>query len=490
MKNHVEIAAGLFLGTLGYLAYLGVDAVSLVVVLGLGAVVFYRLLQPAGYGRAQNIDPSKDEQLLFDDIGGLTTAKQELTEALDFIRLDQDAARMGIRPLKGILLCGPPGTGKTLLARAAASYTDAVFLSVVGSDFVQMYAGVGAERVRQLFSQAQELSKKQGKTRAIVFIDEIDVLGVKRGQHSSHMEYDQTLNQLLFEMDGLTTTMLTRILVIGATNRADLLDAALIRPGRFDRVVKVDLPEREARWHILKLHTRKKPLATCVDLEKLANETAGFSGAHLESLANEAAILAWRAQETLLTQRHFEESIDKVLLGAEMPRQVAKAEMERIAIHELGHAFVSEALQKRSVCHISILSRGSALGYVRQQPQQDMILETEETLRVKMAFLLAGGVAEEMFAGSRSLGTRSDYHAAMQVALNMVAAGMSELGIADENLVPKAQLHAAVQKLIAEGEGVARSILHQHSTRIMVGKDMLLKQEKMCGEELRILLAS
>ena len=254
----------------------------------------------------------------FENIGGQEVAKQELKEALEFLINSQEMNKRGIRPLKGVLLTGPPGTGKTLLAKAAANYSDAVYLATSGSEFIEMYAGVGAQRVRKIFQTAREKAKKNNKNRAIIFIDEIDVLGAQRGSHASHMEYDQTLNQFLVEMDGLNNNEDVNILVIGATNRPDLLDSALLRPGRFDRQVKVDFPTLDGRLEILELHTKNKNLADDVNLTDIAKETYGFSGAHLENVTNEAAILALRNNSAFITQQHFKEAIDKVMLGEKL----------------------------------------------------------------------------------------------------------------------------------------------------------------------------
>ena len=265
-------------GVLLFAALIGINVLPYVLLLGL-LVIMGRRFGWQGIGQGTGVLLSHAAQvpaISFADIGGQATAKQELLEALDFINQDEATRRLGIRPLKGLLLIGPPGTGKTLLAKAAASYTDSAFLAASGSEFVEMYAGVGAQRVRQLFQRARDIARRQGKTKAVIFVDEIDVLGGHRGQHSSHLEYDQTLNQLLVEMDGINEDESIRLLVIGATNRADLLDAALLRPGRFDRLVRVDLPDKEARLQILQLHTRNKPLGADVDLAQLAEETYGF----------------------------------------------------------------------------------------------------------------------------------------------------------------------------------------------------------------------
>ncbi|NLA27049.1 MAG: AAA family ATPase, partial [Firmicutes bacterium] len=302
------------------------------------------------------------KQISFSEIGGQEVAKKELLEALDFVNKPQEIRHMGIRPLKGVMLVGPPGTGKTLLARAAASYTGSSFVSVAGSEFIEIYAGVGAQRVRQLFKKCRSKALKEGRKNAILFIDEIDILGGKRGRHSSHLEYDQTLNQLLVEMDGLDGNSDTPILVIGATNRPEALDRALLRPGRFDRTVQVDLPDLEGREQILRLHLHNKPVAEGISLERIARETFGFSGAHLESLANESAILALREGRSSISEKDLFEAVDKVILGEKLERKPDEEELWRIAVHETGHALIGEALKPGSVSQVTITPRGKALG--------------------------------------------------------------------------------------------------------------------------------
>lgn len=383
MKHRTEILVGLVVALLVFALSIGVNLLPVVLV----AAFLYLMANRMGVGwfagsagvliKAE----TKLRQISFSDIGGQATAKQELLEALDFINQESAAKQLGIRALKGILLSGPPGTGKTLLAKAAAAYTDATFMAAAGSEFVEMYAGVGAQRVRQLFDRARDTARKQKKTKAIIFIDEIDVLGAKRGQNQGHMEYEQTLNQLLVEMDGISNDDEIRVLLIGATNRSDLLDSALLRPGRFDRLVRVDLPDKEARLQILELHTRNKPLAKDVNLEKIAEEAYGFSGAHLESLCNEAAILVMRENGEEICQRHFFDSVDKVMMGEKSDRRPVAEEQRRVAIHEAGHAIVAERMRPGSVSNVTILSRGNALGYVRQTQGDDNYLQTEGQIR-------------------------------------------------------------------------------------------------------------
>ena len=318
--------------------------------------------------------------ITFEHIGGQTAAKRELIEALEFITHPERTKSLGIRPLKGILLTGPPGTGKTLMAKAAASFTDSVFLSASGSEFIEVYAGVGAQRVRQLFTRARETARRDGSGSAIIFIDELEVLAGRRGQHSGHLEYDQTINQLLVEMDGLSNDGDVTVLIIGATNRIDLLDPAVLRPGRFDRVVRVDLPDRDERLAILRIHGAGKPLAKGVDLGEVAKQTFGFSGAHLESVTNEAAILAFREGAEVVGQDHLIEAVDKVMMGEKVGKRPRPEELERVAAHELGHALVAEHHRPNSVSMVSIASRGGALGYVRQSPDGDQYLYSREDL--------------------------------------------------------------------------------------------------------------
>ncbi|MFS8640911.1 MAG: ATP-dependent metallopeptidase FtsH/Yme1/Tma family protein, partial [Symbiobacteriaceae bacterium] len=274
-----EIATGIGAGAVAFvLLRLPVSQwLPLAVLAGLLFYLFRGGLLP-GVGRGAVAQAVQGTGVTFDDIGGQATAKQELKEALEFLRRPDEAARFGIRPIRGILLAGPPGTGKTLLAKAAATYTDSAFLATSGSAFVEVYAGVGAQRVREAFAEARRLARRLGKQSAILFIDEIEVLAGKRGRHTSHLEYDQTLNQLLVEMDGISTDDDVRILVMAATNRPDLIDEALLRPGRFDRIVRVELPDLAAREQVLRIHMRGKPLADDVDLGQIAQETFGFSG--------------------------------------------------------------------------------------------------------------------------------------------------------------------------------------------------------------------
>ncbi len=427
----------------------------------------------------------KRKQIDFNQIGGQEVAKKELLEALDFVVKPQQILNMGIRPLKGVMLVGPPGTGKTLLAKAAAGYTGSVFTSVAGSEFIEMYAGVGAQRVRQLFNQARSKAKRENKKSAILFIDEIDILGGKRGSHSSHLEYDQTLNQFLVELDGLGVNDDINILVIGATNRSEVLDAALLRPGRFDRVVQVDLPELEGRRQILALHLKNKPVDDTVDLEQIARETFGFSGAHLESLANEAAILAMREKEPKILECHLKEAVDKVIMGEKLDRKPVQEERWRIAVHETGHALVGEMLKPGSVSTVTITPRGKALGYIRQQPERDYFIHTSEYLEQQIAVLLGGAVSEELLLGDRSTGSSNDFNQAVELAKKLICAGLSSLGVVSIQDLPKGVLHQTIQQIIIRQEQWVNNLLSKQIELVTDIARFLSEKEKITGEILR-----
>jgi vesicle-fusing ATPase len=481
-----EAASGAAAALVAVLIWQGVNVAPLVLFAGLVFLLFHFAGLKGGTKKFAVVESGKSSGLVdFTRIGGQQTAKKELLEALDFIRHPEQVAKLGIRPLKGILLVGPPGTGKTLLARAAAKYTESVFLASSGSEFIEMYAGVGAQRVRQLFEKARSLAVKEKKKSAIIFIDEIEILGGKRGSHSSHLEYDQTLNQLLVEMDGMSLDDRVRTLLIGATNRSDMLDGALIRPGRFDRIVQVDLPDLEARLEILKLHTENKPLAPDVDLERLARDTFGFSGAHLESLANEAAILAMRENMKSVAQRFFNEAIDKVIMGERLERRPDREELWRVAVHEMGHAIVSEDLTPGSVSTITTTSRGKALGYMRQTPQKDSYLYTKDDMEIQIAVCLGGAVAEEMVLGERSTGAANDFKKAVEDAKKIIAAGMSPLGVVSLEDLPRSLLHRAVKKLISIQEERVFELIGARITLLKELAEVLVAQEKISGEYLR-----
>ncbi|HCJ58389.1 AAA family ATPase [Lutispora sp.] len=487
--NYKEHIIGAVAAIIVFLSLLGFDILPLIFLIGFAGAIYFitdsKLLKvkssSVGEGR-------KDSSISFNDIGGQEIAKNELREALEFIKSNDKLKALGIRPLKGILLNGPPGTGKTLLAKAAAQYTNSIFLSASGSEFVEMYVGVGAKRVRQLFTQAKQAAKRMNRHSAVIFIDEIEVLGGKRGQNHSHQEHDQTLNELLVQMDGISSDDEVKVLVIGATNRSDMLDSALLRPGRFDRIVKVDLPDKKGRAHILKLHTRNKPLSAEVEIEAIARDTFGFSGAQLESVANEAAILAMRDESKEISSVHFKNAIEKVMMGEKLDRLPSVDEKLRIAIHESGHALIGELLFPHSVASVNVASRSNALGYVRNTQEDDMFLYTCDYLNGRIAVSLAGALAEEVLLSSRSTGASSDFQNASDLARHIVYGGMSELGIISAEDLPKEKLHNAISSILGEVEKSTLSLLNEN---IQILKDVsseLLDKETLSGDELRALI--
>lgn len=492
--RRLEIAAGIAAGLIVFLAWRGTDLLPVFFFAGLiGALAYLGNGRLSGGKKSFAVagDGGSQPSVLFDDIGGQEVAKNELREALEFIRDVEGIRRLGIRPIKGILLAGPPGTGKTLLAKAAARYTDSAFVAASGSEFVEMYVGVGAQRVRQLFKQARSLARRQGKASAIVFIDEIEVLGGKRGQTSGHLEYDQTLNELLVQMDGLATDDAeVRILLIAATNRADMLDPAILRPGRFDRQVQVDLPDKAGRRQILGLHSRNKPLAADIDLDEIAAATFGFSGAHLESLTNEAAILALRDGAQEIGERHLRSAIDKVILGERLDRLPGPEEKQRIAIHEAGHAIAGETLQPGSVASVNVAARGKALGYVRHTEAGDRYLHTADYIKSRIAVALAGAVAEEIVLGNRSTGAASDFEQAADLARQLVHGGMSDLGIISPADLPQESLHRAIAGLLRDIETRTHVLLSERLPVLQETVAVLLDREAISGDEFRALLAA
>ncbi|PSR23807.1 MAG: ATPase [Sulfobacillus acidophilus] len=487
-----EMAVGAGVAVMIFLGLRGVDIWPLFLLVGLAGVLFATGLNTRiNFGsQRRQVDLGHRSLISFQDIGGQNTAKSELIEALEFILRPDDVQRLGIRPLKGILLTGPPGTGKTLLAKAAANHTDSAFLAASGSEFVEMYAGVGAQRVRQLFEQARQKARQQNMLSAIIFIDEIEVMAGRRGQHHGHLEYDQTLNQLLVEMDGIGVDEDVRVLVMAATNRADLLDPALMRPGRFDRTVRVDLPDRRGREAILLLHTRNKPLDESVDLGQIAAETFGFSGAHLESLCNEAAILALREQSERLTHAHFKAAIDKVMLGERLERRLGREELYRVAIHEGGHAIVGELVNPGSVASITIAPRGLALGFVRQAPHDDRLLETVSELKADIAVCLAGSTAERLLLGEQSTGAASDFQKAWDLARKIVTTGLSTLGVVQEEALSAELLYETIQEIVRDSQELVDELVQSHKPAILQLADILIERETLPGEQVRALMAA
>jgi cell division protease FtsH len=484
-----EILIGSVLGLIVFLMCIGIDLSPLFLLGGaLGALYFFtqgnnlgKNLEFLGRRRVATVDTT----VKFADIGGQEVAKRELLEALDFVGEQARVHHLGIRPLKGILLIGPPGTGKTLLAKAASNYTDSVFVSASGSEFIEMYAGVGAQRVRNLFQKARQVATKAEKRNAIVFIDEIEVIAGKRGGHSSHLEYDQTLNQLLVEMDGLKSDAAVKIVVIAATNRADLLDEAILRPGRFDRHVKVELPDKEGRLHILRIHGKGKPLAPEVDLEEVAKDTFGFSGAHLEALINEAAILTYRKGQSEIGMEAVREAIDKVMMGEKLERRVDREELKRVAVHEVGHALVSEVLRPRSVAAVTIAPRGKALGFMRQTQQEERYLYTKDYLLDQIAICLGGAIAEELIYHNRSTGAANDFEQATTVVKQLIKTGLSDLGIIQEEWLGKEQFFDTMKAILNHQEERVTQLLTDRVPLIHAVVVRLIENERVSGEWFR-----
>lgn len=397
----------------------------------LGGAFFFIFRQAQGsnnaalsFGKSRARMFSGDQPTVtFEDVAGVDEAKEELKEVVEFLREPQKFISLGARIPKGVLLVGPPGTGKTLLAKAVSGEAGVPFFSISGSEFVEMFVGVGASRVRDLFDQAKRNSP------CIVFVDEIDAVGRQRGAGlgGSHDEREQTLNQMLVEMDGFDTD--TNVIIMAATNRPDILDPALLRPGRFDRRVVLDRPDVRGREAILKVHVKGKPTDPAVDLSVLARATPGFVGADLENLVNEAAILAARRNKRLITQSEFEEAIERVIAGPERKSRIISQEEKRIvAYHEAGHAVVMNTLPEADpVQKVSIIARGMAAGYTIALPQEDRTLMPRKKLIAEMIGLLGGRAAEELVFDDITSGAANDIERVTQLARNMVTRlGMSE----------------------------------------------------------------
>jgi cell division protease FtsH len=428
--------------------------------------------------RGKKFERSETPSVTFEQVAGLTGAKRDLEEIVQFLREPGRARRLGARVPRGVLLVGPPGTGKTLLARAVAGEAKVPFYSITASEFIEMFVGVGAARVRELFEEAKKNAP------AIVFIDEIDAVGRARGAGvgGGHDEREQTLNQLLSEMDGFDRE--ERVVVLAATNRPDVLDPALLRPGRFDRRVLVDLPEAQARRAILGVHTTDKPLAPEVDLDRLAEQTVGFSGADLANLANEAALSAVRRRSERITREDFSAAYDKIVLGDPRESKLREVEKQRVATHESGHALVAWMSPEASpIRRVSILPRGMALGATHQLPAEDRHLHTRGELLARLDVLLGGYAAERVVLGDISTGAEHDLREATRIASRMVAHyGMSdELGpvyfehqeehvflgqrIAADRGTSEASVHAIeteVRRLLADAHARATATIERH----------------------------
>ena len=481
-------------------------------VLLIGGFIFFMMRQAQGTNnQAMSFGKSRARMFLgnktvvtFNDVAGVDEAKQELTEVVEFLKYPEKFNSLGARIPRGVLLVGPPGTGKTLLARAVAGEAGVPFFSISGSEFVEMFVGVGASRVRDLFEQAKRNSP------CIVFVDEIDAVGRQRGAGlgGSHDEREQTLNQILVEMDGFDTN--TNVIVVAATNRPDVLDPALLRPGRFDRQVVLDRPDIRGRREILSVHIKGKPLDKTVDVNELAKRSPGFSGADLANLVNEAAILAARRNKKTVGMSEFSEALDRVVAGPERrSRLITEAEKEIIAYHEGGHAVVQRVLPKNDpVTKVTIVSRGMALGYTMSLPQEDRYLHSKSEFEDKIAGMLGGNVSEQLVFGDTTTGSSNDIEKATSLARAMVTQyGMSErlgpltFGKKDEMVFlgreiseqrnysdeVAAKIDAEVREIIDRAYERAKEALTTHRPVLDKLAELLIEKETIEGEEFEAL---
>jgi cell division protease FtsH len=451
-----------------------------------------------GKSRAR-LHSSQQKKVTFKDVAGVDEAKEELQEIIEFLREPQKFQKLGGRIPKGVLLIGPPGTGKTLLARAIAGEANVPFFSISGSDFVEMFVGVGASRVRDLF--------EQGKKNApcIIFIDEIDAVGRHRGAGlgGGHDEREQTLNQLLVEMDGFESN--EGVILVAATNRPDVLDPALLRPGRFDRRVVVNRPDVRGRELILRVHTKKTPLADDVDLSVIGRGTPGFAGADLQNLVNEAALVAARQNRKVVTMYDFEVAKDKVMMGAERKSMIISDEEKRnTAYHEAGHALVAAMVPEADPLHkVTIIPRGMALGLTMQLPLDDKHSYNREYLTAQLAILMGGRIAEEMFMKHTTTGAGNDIERATEMARKMVCEwGMSQLGPMsfgkkeeqiflgreinqhrDYSEATAIKIDEEVRRIVQDNYNRAKNIIDEHSDALVRIAEALLEREVLDGEQ-------
>jgi cell division protease FtsH len=456
-------------------------------------------LMGIGKSKARRYDQEADTRITFNDVAGIDEAKNELVEVVEFLKDPAKFTRLGGTAPKGVLLVGAPGTGKTLLARAVAGEAGVPFFSMSAAEFVEMIVGVGAARVRDLFKEARSNAP------AIIFIDEIDSIGRARGPIAigGASEQEQTLNQILTEMDGFSSR--EGIIVLGATNQPDVLDKALLRPGRFDRRVIVNLPDKAGREAILKVHTRNVPLAGDVDLGELAASTPGFSGADLKNLANEAALLAARRDQKDVRQRDFVDSLEKIVLGPERPLLLSQEDRERIAYHESGHAILGLVVPGADPVHrVTIVPRGQALGLTYQRPLTDRYNYPEPYLRARIIGMLGGRAAEEIVYGTRTTGAENDIEQATGLARNMVtrwgmsdALGMVQLAArqnpylgnvyASDKPFSEATariIDAEVQRIIDESHTAAKNLLSKHRKQLDALANALLARETLDEREI------
>ncbi len=510
MQDHSEVKFDVNTSTDDWLETILISVVPTILIV---AVMIYFMNQMQGqnnqamsFGRtkAKTTEETRPK-VKFKDVAGIDEAVEELKEIRDFLKDPDRYHRMGARIPRGVLLVGPPGTGKTLLAKAVAGEAGVPFFSISGSDFVEMFVGVGASRVRDLFKQAKEASP------SIIFIDEIDAVGRQRGAGlgGGHDEREQTLNQLLVEMDGFEEN--EAVILIAATNRPDILDPALLRPGRFDRQVTVDRPDVRGREQILKVHAKGKPIDESIDFAKLAKLTPGFTGADLANLMNEAALLSARRNKGTISQAEIEEAMERTIAGPERKTRVmTEGERKTIAFHESGHALVGHVLENSDPVHkISIISRGQALGYTLQLPTEDHYLETKNGMLDQIAVLLAGRTAEELCCGDITTGASNDLERATKMAREMVTRyGMSEeLGTQvfgeaqhqvflgrdyanhqDYSAETAKRIDDEVECIMREAHMRAQNVLSERKDQLKLMEQVLLERETVEGEAVEALL--
>ena len=510
MQDHSEVKFDVNTSTDDWLETILISVVPTILIV---AVMIYFMNQMQGqnnqamsFGRtkAKTTEETRPK-VKFKDVAGIDEAVEELKEIRDFLKDPDRYHRMGARIPRGVLLVGPPGTGKTLLAKAVAGEAGVPFFSISGSDFVEMFVGVGASRVRDLFKQAKEASP------SIILIDEIDAVGRQRGAGlgGGHDEREQTLNQLLVEMDGFEEN--EAVILIAATNRPDILDPALLRPGRFDRQVTVDRPDVRGREQILKVHAKGKPIDESIDFAKLAKLTPGFTGADLANLMNEAALLSARRNKDTISQAEIEEAMERTIAGPERKTRVmTEGERKTIAFHESGHALVGHVLENSDPVHkISIISRGQALGYTLQLPTEDHYLETKNGMLDQIAVLLAGRTAEELCCGDITTGASNDLERATKMAREMVTRyGMSEeLGTQvfgeaqhqvflgrdyanhqDYSAETAKRIDDEVERIMREAHMRARNVLSERKDQLKLMEQVLLERETVEGEAVEALL--